>query len=88
MIIDFQRISDFIAEKVAEKVAEKLSIHQEEPQECKGDRIYGIRGLAKFLGCSPCKAQDLKNQGLIPFYSIGKKVYFFENEVTNALKGR
>lgn len=87
MVIDFQKISDFIAEKVAEKVAEKI-LQREEPQESKGGKINGIRNLAKFLGCSPCKAQDLKNKGLIPFYSIGKKVYFFENEVTNALKGR
>ncbi len=87
MVIDLKRISDFLAERVAEKVAEKI-LQREEPQEEKGSRISGIRGLASFLGCSPCKAQDLKNKGLIPFYHIGKKVYFFENEVANALKGR
>lgn len=87
MIIDFQRISEFIAEKVAEKVAEKI-LKQEEPKEDKGNRIEGIRGLSTFLQCSISKAQDLKNKGLVPFYNIGKKVYFFENEVTNALKRR
>lgn len=79
LVIDY----DLLADKVAERIAPK-----EEPQESKGGKINGIRNLAKFLGCSPCKAQDLKNKGLIPFYNIGKKVYFFENEVTNALKRR
>lgn len=83
MQIDFVIDYDLLADKVAERIAPK-----EEPQESKGGKINGIRNLAKFLGCSPCKAQDLKNKGLIPFYNIGKKVYFFENEVNNALKGR
>lgn len=87
MVIDLKSISDFLAERVAEKVAEKI-LQQEEPKEEKGNRIDGMRGLSAFLQCSLSKAQDLKNKGLIPFYNIGKKVYFFENEVTNALKGR
>ena len=73
---------------LAEKIAKRITLPKEEPKEEKGNRIDGIRGLSAFLQCSISKAQDLKNKGLIPFYHIGKKVYFFENEVTNALKRR
>lgn len=72
MTIDFMIDYDLLADKIAERIA-----HKEEPEEEKGNRINGIRGLSSYLGCSPCKAQDLKNKGLIPFYNIGKKVYFF-----------
>lgn len=84
MVIDFQIDYDLLAEKIAAKVM----LPKEEPKQEKGTRIDGIRGVAAFLHCSISKAQDLKNKGIIPFYNIGKKVYFFENEVTNALKGR
>ena len=73
---------------LAEKIAKRITLSKEETKEEKGNRIDGMRGLSAFLQCSLSKAQDLKNKGLVPFYNIGKKVYFFENEVTNALKGR
>ena len=87
MVIDLKSFAEFFADKVAEKVAEKITA-QEQPKEDRGNRIDGMRGLSSFLECSLSKAQDLKNKGIIPFYNIGKKVYFFENEVNNALKGR
>lgn len=73
---------------LAEKIAARITLPKEELIEERGNRIDGIRGLSAFLQCSISKAQDLKNKGLVPFYNIGKKVYFFENEVTNALKRR
>lgn len=79
---------NFDYDLLADKIAARITLPKEETKEEKGNRIEGIRGLSSFLQCSLSKAQDLKNKGLVPFYNIGKKVYFFENEVTNALKRR
>jgi len=48
--------------------------------------LRGIRQLARFLGCSPATAQKLKNKGLIPYYTIGNRV-FFEPDKVNSVKG-
>ncbi|MBE6245840.1 MAG: DUF3853 family protein [Bacteroidales bacterium] len=61
---------------------------KEEETPLRGEKIKGIRGLAKYLGCSVSKAQDMKNKGLLPYYNVGKLVHFFSGEVDNALKGR
>lgn len=73
---------------LADKIADRLRPSEEKKDSGRGAIIHGIRGLAKFLGCSPSKAQDMKNKGLIPFSEIGRKVFFYENEVVNALSRR
>lgn len=78
--IDYRRLADQICD-----VIEERNILAPIP-ETKGNRIDGIRGLAKFLQCGLTKAQDIKNQGLVPFYNIGRKVFFYEKEVIRSLK--
>lgn len=82
-------------EKLAEIVVQKIIDSKEEifPQPTqvnnggKGRRIEGIRGVAQFLKCAPSKVQQLKNEGVIPFYAIGAhKVFAFEHEIVNALR--
>lgn len=88
MNLDFKTFIEFFATLMADKVAEKLQVQKEEPQECKGEKINGIRGGAAYVGCSPSKMQDLKNKGVVPYYQVGKKIFFFSNELDNALKRR
>ena len=91
LFISFQRFVEAIAEKAAEEALKKAgAISEKAPEkvEEKGKQISGIRGGAAYLGCSPSKMQDLKNKGLVPYYRIGKKVYFYACELDNALKGR
>lgn len=60
-----------------------------EPQkqiETQRKKINGIRGLAKYLEVSAPTAQRIKNQGKIPFYESGNRVYFFSDEIDNGLK--
>lgn len=49
-------------------------------------RIDGMRNLAVFLDRSLPTVQRLKNEGRIPFYNAGSKVFFYTDEVINALK--
>lgn len=49
-------------------------------------RIDGIKALAQFLGCAPSTAQRYKNEGAVPYYERGCRVYFYQDEVGNALR--
>lgn len=42
---------------------------------------YDIAGLARYLGCSVQTIHNLKKEGVIPFYRLGRKVYFKRSEI-------
>lgn len=50
--------------------------------------VYGIRGLAKLLGCSPSTAQKIKNSGKINKATIpvGRSLAFETDKVMDLLK--
>lgn len=79
VIIDY----DLLADKVAERIA---GHNPDKGETDKGRRIDGIRGLAAYMMCSPSKVQNMKNAGLLPFYEIGRKVFFYTAEIDEALK--
>ena len=84
LTIDYEQISSIVAKKVVEKLnSQCLLQHQPSPK-----RISGIRELAKHLGCSVSKGQDLKNKEIIPFYTIGKRVFFDPDKIDEAIKER
>ncbi len=49
-------------------------------------RLKGLSELAAFLGCSRSAAQKYKLNGTIPFYENGRSLYFYEDEVREAVK--
>lgn len=48
--------------------------------------IRGIDGLAEFLGVGKNTAQNMKNDGIVPYYQHGRIVLFRPEEVLNALE--
>ncbi|WP_295938420.1 helix-turn-helix domain-containing protein [uncultured Alistipes sp.] len=48
--------------------------------------IRGIDGLAEFLGVGKNTAQNMKNDGIVPYYQHGRIVLFRPEEVFNALE--
>ena len=84
MTIDYEQISSIVAKKVVEKLNSQGLLQHQPPKE----KISGIRKLAEYLGCSASKAQELKNKGLVPFYTIGRRVFFDPNKIDKAIKGR
>jgi excisionase family DNA binding protein len=51
-----------------------------------GDYIYGLDGLAEFLGCSKNTAAKLKNSGSVEFFQVGKKFLFSKKEVLTKIQ--
>ena len=51
-------------------------------------KLFGLRGLAEFCGVSLPTAGKMYQSGKIPSYSTGtgRKLYFYESEVNEALK--
>lgn len=52
----------------------------------KRQRIDGVRELAKYLGVANSTAQNLRGRNLFPVYEAGKRVFFYSDEVDNALR--
>ncbi len=49
-------------------------------------KLYSLKELADFLGCSLPTAQRFKNSGRIPYYQIGRKVIFDSKEILKSLE--
>jgi hypothetical protein len=76
---------DLLASKVAD-VWKNQMLYMQPVVASERKKIRGIRSLAAYLGCSPSKAQAIKNSGRIPFYESGGLLYFFSDEIDAALR--
>lgn len=77
-----QQISFLTREDVKAAVLEALS--ETKPQQSTNEPeqyIYGLKALAAFLGVGITTAWQLKKSGRLPYYQIGKKVFFKQSEV-------
>ena len=79
--IDYDLLADKVAERIAGSIPDKGDTSAD-----KGQKVYGIRGIAEYIGCSPAKAQNMKNAGILPFYEVGRRVFFYTAEVDAALR--
>jgi hypothetical protein len=50
------------------------------------NKIYGIQGLASFIGCYEPTAVKIGRSGQFPRYQVGRKIFFLESEVLEGLK--
>jgi 2,4-dienoyl-CoA reductase-like NADH-dependent reductase (Old Yellow Enzyme family) len=72
-------IRDIVREEIGQGIANLSSSQKSENALLHSNEkkfINSIKGLATFLQCSPVTAQKLKNEGLIPFMQIGRKILF------------
>ena len=49
-------------------------------------RLTGDKAAAAYLHCSVVSVQNLRNSGAIPFYRMGRKVYYLSTELDEALR--
>jgi len=49
-------------------------------------KLYSIKALATFLGCSTVTAQKFKNEGRFSYYQVGRKCIFDTEKVLAALE--
>ncbi|MDD2256879.1 MAG: DUF3853 family protein [Bacteroidales bacterium] len=78
-------VSEF-SELLNNAIQDKTSKPESKETSIPRQRIDGMRNLAVFLDRSLPTVQKLKNEGKIPYYNAGNKVFFYSDEVINALK--
>ena len=49
-------------------------------------KVYGIKGLAKFVGCSEPTAVKLARSGKFPRYQDRRKIFFYEADILKGMK--
>jgi hypothetical protein len=69
-----------IKEAVLEALSEMPQANNNEPEQY----IYGLKGLATFLGVGITTAWSLKKSGKLPFHQTGKKVFFKKSDILAA----
>ena len=50
--------------------------------------ICGLGGLAEYLGVCVKTAFNIKKSKRIPYYQIGRKIYFKESEILEAMSSK
>jgi hypothetical protein len=61
----------------------------EKPTEEKIDptkKVFGIKGLCKFINCSEPTAVKLARSGRFPRYQDGRKIFFYEADILKSMK--
>jgi excisionase family DNA binding protein len=59
----------------------------EEPKSMQENKkLYSLKELAEFLGCSVPTAQKIKNSGKIPYVQVGRKLIFETRDLKKALE--
>ena len=84
--IDFDEAK--LAAVVKNAVAEAMAAMPARSEQLSQERkiLYSIRELSEFIGCSTVTAQKLKNEGLIPYRQVGRKVMFDSVEILRAME--
>ncbi|OFY49450.1 MAG: hypothetical protein A2W85_06305 [Bacteroidetes bacterium GWF2_41_31] len=72
---------------IFEVVKSALS-EQDTPPQTPEPFIKGIHELAKFLRCSPARAQKLKNEGIFPYFQDNRTLLFDRAKVRTAMNSK
>ena len=80
VLVTKQELSDVVNEAV-KAALESLDTRQASKEKEDSTLIYGINGLAQFLGVSMPTAQKYKNDRIFPVYQHGRTLMFKSSEV-------
>lgn len=80
---DYNRIcDDVVINTITAKVIEALGKKMEELKEQQDSPfVYGIDGLARYLGIGETIAQEIKNNKEIPCSQRGRKIWFKKSDI-------
>ncbi|MCK9436104.1 MAG: helix-turn-helix domain-containing protein [Synergistaceae bacterium] len=78
-ISDLKEFAEYILSQAASIQAHQSKNTKEELP------LRGIRQLANFLMISTATAQRMKDEGTIPYYKIGKRIFFDRKAVMAAI---
>ncbi|MGV8096004.1 MAG: DUF3853 family protein [Mangrovibacterium sp.] len=79
-----EELQKLIDKGVSKAITDLNLSHSLQKEESK--LIYGLDGLAKFLGCSEMTAFRLKKSGRIPYFQTGRTLVFKSDEVLKAME--
>ena len=73
---------------IASEVEARFIKRDQQPNQITPDpiRLYGDKSAAEYLGCAKLTVQNLRKSGVLPFYRLGRKVYFISSELDATLK--
>lgn len=87
MLVNKQELKELIDSSINDaisKIQETTSPKEIHP----ASLIYGIKGLANFLGVTEPTAQKWKNEGIFPFIQRGRTIIFKSEEVLAGMAKR
>ena len=79
---DLKEFADYILSQAA-----SLQAHQHNNMQEKRP-LRGIRELANFLMVSTATAQKMKDEGTVPHYTIGNRIFFDREAVMSAINSK
>lgn len=83
-IFDELKLTEVVKRAVRE---EMNAIYTErKPPLSEGKVLYSIKELALFLGCCVRTVQNFKNDGMLPYKQVGRKVVFDKDEALKAME--
>lgn len=81
-----QNLIDVVNEAVKSAMGNLDASNQNPKIEDNSKLIFGISGLASFLGVSTVTAQKIKNEQCFPIYQRGRTIVFKPDEVLTGMK--
>jgi len=81
---DEVQLKEIIREVIREEITSERI--EEKKWEKENRYLYSLKELADFMHCSLKTAQRLKNNGLIPYKQIGRKVSYDKREILKAME--
>ncbi|MFA5226546.1 MAG: helix-turn-helix domain-containing protein [Bacteroidales bacterium] len=80
---DLKEFADYILSQAA-----SLQAHQHNNNMQEKRPLRGIRELANFLMVSTATAQKMKDEGTVPHYTIGNRIFFDREAVMKAINSK
>lgn len=84
MLVNKQELKELIDSSINDALS-KIQENQTKNEIHPASLIYGIKGLASFLGVTQPTAQKWKNDGVFPFIQRGRTIIFKSEEVLAGL---
>jgi len=79
--INVEELKDFISKSVTTGIQNFLSQENE-----KQDQLINVEEVTRLLNVSKVTVFKWKKEGRIPFYRIGRRIFFKKQEVLDSLK--
>jgi excisionase family DNA binding protein len=85
VVIDKNELEQALKSIIKDAISEHFRLQLKPDDDVKSDLIQ-ISDVAKILNVSLSTVHSYKRQGILPFYRIGRRIYFKKDEVIEKVK--